>query len=81
MKVQQCEKNGVQGWQYGENGRCYVGNEAFQKAKREEMSAKKDEWIKNPAPTYEERKEALEEKYEKKIERSRKRAAKRKDIK
>ena len=39
MKVQICENNGVTGWQFGESGRCFVGREAFQKAKREQMKA------------------------------------------
>lgn len=60
MKIEQCEKNGVNGWRAGPNGTCHVGAEAFQRAKRDEMKAKAQEWRENPRPLVEEADEAEE---------------------
>jgi hypothetical protein len=49
MEILQCEKNGVQGWKCGENGECYVGLEAKQKAFREQKKIKALEFAENPA--------------------------------
>lgn len=76
MKIQQCENNGVSGWQYGDEGRCFVGNEAFQKAKREELAARAAEFKENPAELPSERKARLQEKHAKEIERSTERTEK-----
>ena len=63
MEIQKCENNGVEGWQYGDAGRCYIGNEAFQKAKREEQAAKALEFKNNPAPLPSEVRAKLDEEY------------------
>ena len=76
MELQQCEKNGVTGWQFRDEGRCYVGNEAFQKAKREEQAARAAEFKEKPAELPSERKARLEEKHAKEIERSAERTEK-----
>lgn len=35
MPMMRCEKDGVQGWKWGENGTCYVGEDAKEKAEEQ----------------------------------------------
>ena len=32
MPVMPCIKNGIRGWKYGKNGKCYTGKDARKKA-------------------------------------------------
>jgi hypothetical protein len=66
MEILQCEINGVKGWQCGENGVCYIGTDAMQRAFREQARLKAEEFEKNPAPLpkpepKEEKKQEIEE--------------------
>ncbi len=54
MEILACEINGVQGWKCGENGTCYIGIEAKQRAFREQKHLKAEEFKVNPAPLPEE---------------------------
>lgn len=43
MKILECEINGVKGWKCGENGTCYIGTDAKQRAFRERAKIKAQE--------------------------------------
>ncbi len=50
MEILECEINGVKGYKCGENGTCYIGTEAMQRAFRDQKRLKAEEFEKNPAP-------------------------------
>ena len=35
MPLKQCQKNGVKGWKWGDEGKCYTGSNAKEKAKEQ----------------------------------------------
>lgn len=49
MEILECEKNGVSGWKCGEDGECYIGLEAKQKAFRMQKKIKAAEFKETPA--------------------------------
>lgn len=50
MNILECEKKGVKGWKCGEDGTCYLGMDAKQRAIRDQKRKKAKEWAKNPRP-------------------------------
>lgn len=46
MDILECENNGVKGWKCGENGVCYIGTEAKQRAFKERADIQAEEFAK-----------------------------------
>jgi len=44
----ECEKNGVKGFKCGEDGLCFIGIDAKQKALRADSQKKADQWAEEP---------------------------------
>jgi len=40
MPIKRCQKNNRQGWKYGDSGKCYTGQNAKKKAKRQARAIK-----------------------------------------
>lgn len=45
MPLQRCESNGVSGWKWGDRGRCYVGDDAKQRAVRQGIAIEGPETV------------------------------------
>jgi len=73
----ECQKRGVQGWKCGEEGTCFVGFDAKQKALAEAANLKAEEWRISPKPStleflekHQEAREAREELVKRKVKKS-----------
>lgn len=47
----ECEKNGLKGWKSSEDGTCFTGFEAKQRAMREDSQKKAETWRREPKPS------------------------------
>jgi len=72
----ECEKNGVKGFKCGEDGVCFIGIDAKQKALRADSQKKADQWAEEPKESTVEFLKNKEEALKKRLEKERKEAKK-----
>lgn len=72
----ECEKNGVKGFRCGEDGECFIGIDAKQRALRADSQKMADQWAKEPKKSTVEFLNKKEEALKKRQEEDKKKAKK-----